>query len=222
MPDVTARSPIHAWLERRAPEWKNVRGTPMAVRLQEAGDEQTALNLLALCDVSALQKLGIKGPDAERFVADRGIAVPQAVYESQGLTDGGLIVRLAKDELMLESGISGEVLPQLSSDLTSAEGLVFRVDRQDATFLLTGSRATEVLAQSCSINFRDAAVSQLLLTRVAGVSCGVLPDTIGDRRIFRLWVDYTYAMYLWTTLVQISEDLGGCVVGAGCIFPELR
>ena len=79
-----------------------------------------------------------------------------------------------------------------------------------------------MLAQSCSINFNEASLNQLLLTRVAGVNCGVLPETIGNRQFFRLWVDYTYAIYLWTTLVQIFEDLDGSVVGAGCIFPELR
>ena len=222
MPEVTTRSPIHHWLKQRTSEWKNVNGTLVAVRLGNADDEKTALERLALCDVSGLQKLGFKGPDAEHFVAEHGIAIPEAVYESRALTDGGLIVRLAADEFLLESGLIGAALPQLSSDLDSAEGQVFRVERQDATFLLTGSRATKVLAQSCSINFNEASLNQLLLTRVAGVNCGVLPETIGNQQFFRLWVDYTYAIYLWTTLVQIFEDLDGSVVGAGCIFPELR
>jgi len=221
MPDATARSPIHEWFQRRQPVWKNVHGTPLAVQLQSAEEERTALDLLALCDMSALQKLGIRGGQAEHFIADRGIGVPTSIYESQRLTDDGLIVRLATDEFILESGISGDLLTNLSADLVSADGQVFRVERQEATFLLTGSRATELLAQTCSINFREAAMNQLMLTRMAGVNCGILPETAGNRNIYRFWVDYTYAAWLWSTMAEIAQDLDGCVVGAGCLYPEL-
>ena len=203
---TTRRSPIEDWLEHSRP------------LLNDVG----ALQSLALCDLSALPKIGIKGADAENFVADQGIDVPRAIYESRQLADGGLIVRLAMDEFILESGIAGGTVSEVSANLDAADGKVFRVERQEATFLLIGCRAIDVLAQSCGINFHETTARRLVLTRVAGVNAGVFPETIASQPAFRIWVDYTYALYLWEALVQICEDLDGKLVDAGCIFPELR
>ena len=43
----------------------------------------------------------------------------------------------------------------------------------------------------------------------------------GETTAYRLWVDYTYAEYLWETLADICRELNGGVVGAGYIFPDL-
>src|SRR5207249_9754250 len=98
---------------------------------------------------------------------------------------------------------------------------VYRIEREEATFLLTGTRALEVLAQVCSIDFLTAARRRLVLTRAAGISCGILPEALGEVPVFRLWMDGGYAVFLWETLVEIAEELGGKVIGAACCFPEL-
>ncbi len=87
--------------------------------------------------------------------------------------------------------------------------------------MLAGSRSTEVFAQTCGINFGEMPQRHVIFTRVAGVSCTVFPDSIRDIEAYRIWVDFSYAEYLWETLVEISESLGGSVIGAGCVFPEL-
>src|SRR5207253_7043243 len=89
---------------------------------------------------------------------------------------------------------------------------VYRVERQDATFLLAGSRAVKMLAQLCSIDFRSVPPDRLILTRAGGVNCGVLPGVLGEVPLFRLWVDPTYEVSFWETLVPICEELGGRVV----------
>ena len=61
----------------------------------------------------------------------------------------------------------------------------------------------------------------LILTRAGGVNCGVLPGALGEVPLFRLWVDPTYAASLWEMLVPIGEELGGRVVGADSLPPEL-
>lgn len=199
---MTRRSPIHEWLDRRSP----------------LSDDLGTMQSLALCDASRLPKLGIKGPDAARFLSDRGIDVPSAIFASGPLSDGGLVARLGADEFILEGGPSGEVVQDLSLQLEPTGGQVFRVERGDATLLLIGSRANVVLAQTCGINFQDVPQRHLVLTRVAGVSCDVLPESVADQPAFRIWVDCTYALYLWETLVEISEELGGIVVSASCIL----
>ena len=218
----TRRSPIHSWLEARQPEWRIVNEMSVAIKFQAAEAEKAAMSKLALCDLSALTKLGVKGRDAENWLSQQSVDLPAGIYESQRLADGGLIARLAADEFLMESGISNETVPAVAARLTAQDGQVFQVVRQESTFLLIGSDALDVLTQTCGVDFRETPPLHLVLTRVAGVSCGVLPDPVGDTWACRIWIDYTYAVYLWETLVQICEDLDGSVIGAGCIFPEFR
>lgn len=221
MPEIpTRRSPIHQSLEAAGAEWRLAGGMPCAVRFRAAEAEREAIRTLGLCDMSALAKLGVKGRGAEGWLRDQGIDAPGEVYLSRRLAAGGLIVRLAADEFLLEGGLGDASVATLAERLDAHGGTVLRVERQETTLLLIGSRAIDVLAQTCGINFREATAERLVLTRVAGVNCGVLPERVGDVPAYRLWVDCSYAVYLWTTLVEICQSLDGCVVGAAVVDPE--
>lgn len=215
-------SPIHHLLETRNPDWSLAGETRIPVRFQSDENERMAMQSVGLCDLSGLTKLGVKGNDSTDWLSSRNVEVPATIYESCRLADGGIIVRLAADEFLLESGITNETVPELDALLSTNTGQICRIERQEATFLLVGARAIDVLAQTCGINFRDQPPGQLVLSRVAGVSCGILPDPIGEFNAFRFWIDAGYAAYLWETLLQICEDLDGSLIGAGCLFPELQ
>jgi sarcosine oxidase subunit gamma len=208
------RSPVHHLLDSRGAEWGRLGDALIALGFAPVEDEAVALRTLAVCDLSALPKWGVKGRGAETWLRERQI-VPQAIYDTRSLGHGGFIARLGSADFFLEGGISGRVLP----DETAA--FVYRVERHDAAFLLAGSRSLAVLAQLCSIDFRSVVPGRVLLTRAAGVNCMVLPEPNGDPPSFRLWVDPSYAVFFWETLVEISEELGGKVVGAACVYPNL-
>ncbi|REJ75880.1 MAG: hypothetical protein DWQ34_06845 [Planctomycetota bacterium] len=219
-PAAARRSPIHDALEARGAEWRDVNGTTFAVRLRDepAGDDIPAA---ALCDLSGLNQLGVKGPDAANWLSTAGVDVPADLYESRPLPSGGRVVRFGAHEFFLEDGIAGSKASELSEQLGFGAEQVYRVEHQDATFLLTGPRSLDVMAQTCGIDFREANGGRAIFTRVAGVSCALLPETIADQQAFRLWLDPSYAPYLWEELVVIVESLGGHVVGAGRLFPDL-
>jgi glycine cleavage system aminomethyltransferase T len=216
------RSPVESLLAARQPQWMEVGGARFAVQFADVDAERAAATTLGLCDVSGLAKIGVKGPGAEDWLAKQGIDLPTAVYATKRLADGGIIARLAADEFILEGGLRSDTVAAVEERFGSyGQDNVFRVERQEATFLLVGSSAQDVLAQTCGINFREAPPGQLVLTRVADVSCGLLPEVIGASPAYRVWIDCSYAIYLWETLVQICEELGGQVIGAGVLFPEL-
>jgi sarcosine oxidase subunit gamma len=193
----------------------------VAIRFQAEEAERAAAESLGICDLSALAKLGVKGPEAATWLARQGLDVPADVLDVGRLPGGGVIARIAADEFLLEDGPNGHIssmAARLASDPTGP----FAVVRQEATFLLSGRRSLEVLAQTCAIDFRAAVLSRLVFTRVAGVTCAVTPELVGEVPAFRLWVDGTYAEYLWEVLVSIGEERGGCVIGAGWLMPEAR
>ena len=215
-------SPIHHLLEARNPDWSLAGETRIPIRFQAEKNERMAMQRLGLCDLSGLTKLGVKGDDSASWLTSRNVDVPEAIYDSRRLADGGIIVCLADDEFLLESGIQNKTVPELEALLSTNRGQLCRIERQEATVLLVGARAIDVLAQTCGINFRDQGPGQLVLSRVAGVSCGILPDSVGELTAFRFWIDAGYAAYLWETLLQICEDLGGSLIGVGCLFPDLQ
>jgi len=198
MPTPPYRSPIHEILQKPSQEAASV----------------------SLRDLSNRPKLGVKGPGAEAWLRGQGIDLPPAVYDTRFLADGGLIARLGSADFFLE-GVGEEEVPRLAVELARGPAQVYRVERQDAAFLLMGTRAPEVLAQLCSIDFRTAPARRLILTRAGGVNCAVLPDPMGEVPAFRLWVDYTFGVAFWESLVQITEELGGLVSGSSSV-PSLH
>ena len=213
--DAERRSPVHDLLTYRNPQWGRVAGAPIALRFGDG--EAEAARELALCDLSALPKLGLKGAGAEGWLRRHEIEMPPATYDTARLPDGGLIARLGGADFFLEGGPSDGVLPRLAA----VPADVYRVERQDATFLLSGARALRVLARLSSIDFATAPPRRLVLTGAGGVNCGVLPDVGGGVPVYRTWVDFTYAASFWESVVEIAEELGGRVVGAACVYPEL-
>ncbi len=217
---VTRRSPIQHLLESSGTKFRDFAGGTYAVRFRSDDEERRTLEVLGLCDVSGLQKLGVKGPAAETWLANNGLDVPADIFATHPLPGGGMIARFGAREFFLEDGIRNASLPTLAARIDSQGGL-FRVEHQEATFVLTGHRALEVLAQTCGINFREALPDKVIFTRVAGVSCGIFPERLREIDAYRLWVDPSYAVYLWETLAEICASLGGGVIGAGCIYSEL-
>jgi sarcosine oxidase subunit gamma len=193
---------------------------PIAARFHSTEVERQTLATLAMCDLSALPKLGVKGASAERFLAEQSIDTPDEVYESQLLADNSLIVRVGSDEFFLEAGVNSETVSQVAAALESSSLDCIRVERQEATFLLIGSRVFDVMAQTCGINLREAPSGKALYTRVAGVSCCVFPGDLEGHPTLRIWVDNSYALYLWESLVEIIEELDGTIVGAASLYPD--
>jgi len=218
---VIRSSPIQHLLESRGGEFHNFGGGSYAVRAASEEDDQRSRELLGLCDLSGLHKLGLKGPDAETWLASKGLDVPSDVFASRSLPDGGVVVRLGSAEFFLEDNIGNTTLPEFTARMDSYKGKLVRVEHQEATFLLTGRRSLEALAQTCGIDFREVTPHKVVFTRVAGVSCGVYRETIREAPAYRLWVDPSYAVYLWETLAEICQSLDGGEIGAGCIYPEL-
>jgi len=213
----TRQSPVHELLDVHRPHWSSVGGATIARRVQDLRAETAHLATVALCDFSTLPKLGLKGPGAAGWLSRQGVTVPSGIYDTARPVDGGLIARVGVDEFFLEDGVAARLRDQLDK----ADALAWQVERQDASFLLAGPEASVVMAQTCGVDVVREAPDRLLMTRVAGVSCSILPRAHGDGRLYRLWLDPSYAVYLWEQLTQIVTELGGGIVGVDCVAPGM-
>jgi hypothetical protein len=98
---------------------------------------------------------------------------------------------------------------------------VLITDRQDAIFVVAGNRIGKLMAQTCGLDYGSLPAHQTHLSRVAGVSCGMVKDQLNGTPVCWLWLDPSYALYLWEQLVQITTDLDGKIVGVSCFYPDI-
>ena len=214
-------SPVEHILAASGAQWREVGNARIATRMGTSDQEKVAVRSLALCDLSVVSnRLGVKGPAADEWLTGQGVMVPDDIYGVNSF-DGGIIIRLGVEEFFVEGAVLSQSPLALMQKLSSSPTGVYLVERQDAEFVLCGERAIDVLAQTCALDFGKIPEDRFLLTQLALVSCGIMTGSFTGVPAVRLWVDSSHAIYLWETLSQIVAELGGSVVGAACLFPEL-
>lgn len=212
------RSPLHRWHEAHCANWCLLGETPLPRQFTDPDEERLAAGQLALCDLSGLPLLEAKGPGAAAWLAARNFSVPGAIYEGTSTGEEGWITRTGSEEFLLR-GAPGSELSELTGSEPAGEVLITR--RQDAIFLVAGSRIGELMAQTCGLDYDSLPHERTHLSRVAGVSCGLVKDQLRGMPVCWLWLDSSYALYLWEQLAQIIGDLEGKIVGVSCFYPEI-
>ena len=218
---VLTPSPLHGDIYKEHPraKWVDFRGMPVSHYLGEPAKESDLAGILALADVSFLPRIVLKGPGAAAYLQGRGIAIPESILKVAPLENGGLIARTGGSEFFLEDGPEGKVTNGMG--IPSYPPGVYPVLRQDASLIISGSRAGELFRHVSSFDFITNPHHDLVFTPIAGVSCSVLRTELNGIPVFRLWTDGTYGLYIWHTLLEVATELGGGAVGTAVFFPGL-
>ena len=214
------RSPVHDCLEELNPVWAEIHSMKVPLRFKDATGETQLKPELSLCDLSCLPKVSVKGPESLAWLAQTGILVPESVYGYRSMGDGGLVIRTDRQEVFLEDGPASQRVSEFERELSSHPLGVYLVRRQDASFQLTGVQSNAVLRETCGVDFSQPP-DAVVMTRVAGVSCMVLPLQAKGAPAFRFWLDPSYGWYLWKALLEIVRDQGGDAIGLDAFFPRL-
>ena len=117
---ATRHSPVHGALARLNPEWGRIGPMPVALHFGDPEREAALKERLAICDVSALGRFGVKGPSASGWLRDHGVDVPGSANSWSRLPGGqGLILRLGSNEFLVEDGPRASVVESLRGSLDS-------------------------------------------------------------------------------------------------------
>lgn len=151
-----------------------------------------------------IRSLRVQGPNAVSWLAGRDVICPEtllAVDRSAGL----LVARVGSGDVVLQGDAADEAIVALGGTLATTSD-VFQVPEQAATFRLAGPRAEEVWRQTCAVRLAKEPCDRIVYTRVAGISCAVIPEEVSGERSYRVWVDYSYAKALWQDLAEILAN----------------
>ncbi len=212
---TTRASPVLSRLQALGARIVEVNAMAVATSIDEADAHRAAI--AGIADLSCLYKTGFKGSGSPEWVREQGIALPPANCWARA-GDNSLIVRLGNSEFFIEDSPASVLCAQVVSALKyPAEG-VYPVHRNDAGFALVGDRVNELMAETCSFDFRKVDGSGAVMTTMAGVTVLVIRRDVGACPCYRIWCDPTMAAYLWDTLSEIALDLGGGPVGSDIVL----
>ena len=214
------RSPVHDCLEELNPVWAEIHHMKVPLRFKDEATETRLKTEVCLCDVSCLLKMSVKGPESLAWLGQAGMLVPESVYGCRSTEDGSLAIRTDRQEVLVEDGPASHRVSEFERELSSHPLGVYLVRRQDASFQLTGAQSNAVLRETCGVDFSQPP-DAVVMTRVAGVSCMVLPLQANGIPAFRFWLDPSYGSYLWEALLEIVRDQGGDAFGLDALLPRL-
>lgn len=189
-------------------EWQEFNAMPTIATLPT---DTAHLAQLGIADCSCLTRFGVKGGAAADWLFSQGVPVPDRPNTWLPLPEGGLVVRLGLSEFLIEDSLQSNWSLHLMQACESPPARVYPVLRQDLALMLCGAAVPDLLRQTCSVNFQALNLNDrpVILTSMIGVAVTVIPT---DSH-YRIWCDGTYGHYVWRTLVEIAEELGGGAVG---------
>lgn len=171
---------------------------------------------LSLRQVSERSRFGCKGPDAEAWLRDQGLDVPQPPNAWSCERGDVLVARLATAEFLVEALVPaariGEIAVAMLDPAERRAGLV-PVLRQDRVLELGGARANDLLLETCNVNFAPLAgaagtnAGTVVLTSMIGVGVTVIPRRVGGSVTYTIWCDPSYGHYFWSTLNEIAAEM---------------
>ncbi|MCX4187099.1 sarcosine oxidase subunit gamma [Methylophaga sp. OBS4] len=219
MQDAVYRSPVAFAQSLRKPVVGDINGMSTALSFAETTVEDAHSQTLSICDVSALNRFGVKGPNASAWLTAANVNLPTGTNSWTTQDDNTLVMRLGNTEFLLEDQPGTELCSKLNQTSVNESG-IHKVSRNDAAFILSGELIQPLFSEVCAIDLNGDVLddNRLVMTMIAGVSATLLRQSLNGQTVYRLWCDGTFGPYLWKTLLNIIKELGGGPVGINRYF----
>lgn len=214
MSSMMKSTPVAYFQKSLNPKWGEFKGMQVAMSFDSTKVEEDRKKKLAVTDVSCRQRFGVKGPQANQWLASQKIKTPDSV-NSWVKDKGVLVLRLGSSEFLIEQQMSGEVCQQLNQASQVNTVGVYKVLRADAAFIISGNEIPTMFSELCKLDLSEKSLqpNQIIMTQIADISATIVPELVNDQLVIRLWCDGTYGAYMWRVLHQLAQEQGGGAVG---------
>ena len=183
-------------------------------RIKHLIGQDAAGGEVALFDLTAYERFGIKGRGASAWLAASGLKLPERVNTMVGSARGFDIVRLGADDIVMLSrpGAPAGELAALKTawqeDAHKPKGFDAWRDEVWAWFHICGEPVSRLMAMTCPVDlhpdrFALAAVAQ---TRVAQMDCIVVRSDRNHVHGFDLFFDIASSEFALRSLKELGVD----------------
>ena len=203
-------SPLADVQSAHAARWTEVEH--MRVVAAFTNEQSNAESVVAVGDLSHRPRAGVKGPGAAAALNAAGINTPSQPNR-WCRSDGALVTRLGLTEYLIEADQSNTAVSRVLALPDTPN--VYPVPHYDAALIIMGPKAVDLFHQTCSVDMAtlDPSDGALVLTSVVGVGATVAARQTPAGIAYQVWLDGTYASYMWETLCEIAHDMGGGPIG---------
>lgn len=220
---LTYRSPVWRHLKDADAEFAEINGYAVATSIGDTGTQLSAARNLAICDLSGLARMGVKGDGIDRWLSAQGLSVPPAPNHALMQADGSLLAMLARNEGLVLSDIEqrGRMIEQLTSGFQDAAdpptGQLIPRQHSQSWFRISGRDTAATMAKLCGVDLRPGLFDNLRVaqTSVARLNGIVIRDDIDDIPAIHLLADSASAGYLWECIMDAGAEYGISVIGLG-------
>ena len=181
-----------------------------------------AIERLAICDLSGLPRVGIKGRDTLDWLRGLEFDFNDTPNRTHCQSDGTVLAVLSPNEVTLLSPLTDPnlALMDLIDTCSLDDGMrCYPVPRADTNFefLVSGRHSAEMFSKVCGVSLgpRDFPANYLAQTSVACVNAIILRADIRKNLAYRILGDSSSAEYMWDCLVDAMVEYGGTSVGLG-------
>lgn len=212
---LTKYSPVLLAQKTLSPEIGEYQGMQTVLSFPNQKNEIAHKKILGLTDLSCLPRFGIKGSSAETWLLAQGLAAPSQFNSWVEGPQGVLVLRLGSSEFLIEDQLNSTFCQKLLAFNQAEIPGAYQVARADAALVLSGSEVLSLLSEVCVLDLRDSKLAdqQVVMTQIAGISATLIRQSLNDKHLYRIWCDGTYGVYMWETLYEIAQELGGGAVG---------
>ncbi len=151
--------------------------------------------------------LHVRGYDGEA-VLSRAYALPILNVGDVAVVDGGLAVRLRRDEFLLVVEDVHVAMAHVEKAAAGARITLTDVTHGRAGIALVGERARHVLAKVCALDFSDRAFPSrhAAQTSLAKVRALIIRDDLDAIPAYQLYVDRSLAAYVWDVVRDATQE----------------
>ncbi len=178
-------------------------------------EQKQAASRLALLDLSALPRFGLKGINQQAWLDTRGFKVGGVSNQAYPQSEGALAARLSPGELLF---LCDPARPLMSADhdYFKPGQDCYLIRRQDSHywFAITGAKAPSMLAKLCGVNFDppDFDNHRIAQTQVAHTSAIVVRCDFERTLCYYLLGDNSYFAYIKDCVQDAMQEFGGAIL----------
>ena len=201
----------------------------LALEFGDREAELKAVRNLGLADLSVLPRTGFKGAGTLAWLAEQGLGLPKESNRATRQIGGGVVARLAPNEILILgclSGINGGLPESLEASWTAlplppTAPRGYPLPRRDSHgwFFVSGAHSPPLFAKLCGVDrgHGEGEERDREKTGSARVSGIIIRDDRGEQLAYHLLCDCALAAYLWDCLVDAMIEFNGRLVGLAAI-----
>lgn len=215
------RSPLRTEMDSLGANWQKCLGSPIVFDYGESdAQREESFRRLALFDLSPLPRFGLKGSGIQSWIDSNRLDVGVRANIAYVQNDGRVICRLSENELLVLPNVSSPSDPIVSAQTTESwRCYILRRCDSHAWFGVAGERSADMFAKICGVDlssqhFPDLSIAQ---TSVARVSAVVLRQDRSKVPFYHLFVDNSFAKYVWSCLQDAAIEFDSRLLGLKAI-----